>query len=217
LPVVVGMAVSKRVVHGFVFEFCCRYCESLSRVVKNRIRSVLRVQLKQLSGARSNLTEVVAKNLEAIFCFPFDDAWKEGNKWIVSDLMDSFRFSAEDANLCVEFLHKPHVQLFLKPLRSEKAFVETPISYVLGLVCKSLAISIQPSVMEAIRSNARQFDSRLQSIAYMDISLSTRVKHLPLIERCSAFILSQQGGEAVLGCLFLFCSRSGKQELQLKP
>ncbi len=110
------------------------YCESLSRVVKNRIRSLLRNQVKHL--ARSNSTEVVAKNLEACFCFPFGDVWKTENHWMYSDLSELYRFSVDDASKCVDFLFDSNVQLALKTLRSEKAVMETPISYVLGLVCK---------------------------------------------------------------------------------
>ena len=76
------------------------------------------------------------------------------------------------------------------------ASAETPISYVLSLCSNYLAVRIAPRVLEAIRSGVRQFDDRLQSITFMDISLQTRVKHLPLIERCSAFTLSQQGFSA---------------------
>ncbi len=67
---------------------------------------------------------------------------------------------------------------------------------MLSLVAKSLAITIVPRVLDAIRSNVRQFDERLQTITYMDIVVGSRVKHLPLIERCSAFTLSQQGFSA---------------------
>ncbi len=79
---------------------------------------------------------------------------------------------------------------------AKKTRLETPISYVLSLAAHYLAVTIAPRVLEAIRSGVRQFDDRLQSITYMDISLQTRVKHLPLIERCSAFTLSQQGFSA---------------------
>lgn len=211
----------------FFCLFSLSFCESLSRVVKNRIRSVLRGQLKQLSGARSNLTELVAKTLESIFCFPFNglkpfvvclsfdsflfslkDAWKTENQWMYSDLKELYRFSVEDANRCVEFLHNSSVQLKIKvflffssvsfhdDLNSEcvcrirwlRLLVHTfsleqqrgrirkfVFCLIFFLLFFSLAIEIQPSVMDAIRSNARQFDQRLQSITYSIFSFDFQI------------------------------------------
>jgi hypothetical protein len=95
------------------------FAESLARVVKNRIRSVLRMQLKQdANEGRSNLTEIVAKALEALFCYPNGSEWKHRNAWLQEGLAE-YRFSAANAALCVAFLHEP-LTLSIKRMRDEK-------------------------------------------------------------------------------------------------
>jgi hypothetical protein len=95
------------------------YAESLARVVKNRIRSVLRVQLKQdANEGRSNLTAIVAKALESLFCYPNDGEWKQRNAWLPEGLSD-YRYTPVNASLCVAFLHEP-LTLSIRRMRDEK-------------------------------------------------------------------------------------------------
>jgi tetratricopeptide (TPR) repeat protein len=173
--------------------------ESIARVVKNKIRGLLRTSFQDANVVGSNLKEILASFLDGFFCAPKTPEWVEGTgKWVVEDLICRHHFSRSHAEDALALIHSDE-RLVCKKMRDTKEVVHTPLSYILQLVCDYAAIQLEPRVLEAIRSNQRHFDNRLLGITYMDIQLISKVKHLPLIERCSAFILFQQGIAAQTG------------------
>ena len=177
-------------------------CEAIARAIKNRVRSLLRNNFKDggIATGSSNFQEIVAQFLDSCFCLPANPWTKEHGVWLAEHLVTFHHFSLIDAEKAVEFFHS-ETPLFVKGIRDVKSTTHSPISYILRLVCEYSGITLSPTVFEAIRSGQRHFDNRLLALTYMDVSLGSRVKHLPLIELCTGFILYQQGIAAQTGSI----------------
>ncbi len=166
-------------------------CEGMARAAKNCLRRVLRDAHRERAGSGS--AHLVAKVVDFVnkFVGIIDrQTWEKANENVLQFLRLHFGFNERDLDHCVTTF------LTQEMLRSNQGKC-TARAFVLDLVCEMTGVTIFPAIMEGLRSGRLCFEGAIIRLTAPDVSFTTRIKRLNVVDHAAGFILYQQGLKAL--------------------
>ncbi len=166
-------------------------CEAFARAAKNCLRKILRnAHQKRAGSGSSHLIARVVEFVNKFIGIVDRVAWQVANDEVLETMKSSFGFSESDLQLAMDTFLMGDMIRSNQPRCVARAFV-------LEMLCDMTGIKIFPGVMEGLRAGRMAFEGAVILLSAPDVSFTSRIKNLNLVDHAAGFILYQQGLRAL--------------------